>query len=632
MADNDNEFNNIAKALFADYSVIWYVNGNTGRYRVYSAASGFAPDGDERDDFFGHIAACDEINVCEEDRPAFIEAVSRDALFSAVKNGRSGIIRYRAASEKGAVYHMLKILHGPSGTDGHFILGDIDIDDEVRLESADHSVYNHIAESLAADYDSLFYVDLNDSSFQEFSANDKYKDLKVPTLGKDFFAETRDNVRRYVYPDDIEFAEKHYYKDEMLKELGDRRSFTYKYRLMVDGMPTFYRFTVIRADENGHLIVCVKDINDEVTAEAAMKVTKIKSVTYGQIAESLASNYDVLYYVDISTGRYVTYMSNAIYGNLEIREEGIDFFSEAIKNASNAVHPKDKDRVLTVLGKDYLISALHDKKQFSTDYRLLIDGAAQYTRLTVMWSSDKVHFIIGVENVDDEVRKEKEQLQALNMANEMARRDELTGTKNKTAYAELERSVQNNIENGLSYLPFAIVVCDINGLKQINDSDGHQAGDEYIRAAAKLICSIFAHSPVFRIGGDEFVVFLRGSDYPKRAELLDALREQVAKNSLKDGEPVVASGIAEFDPASDKGMSEVFDRADNMMYANKRELKERACSELINEAAVFFCHELFGDITEEKLYHKVVGRTRKTVRCRKLTGVQIERVHGDIVV
>ena len=54
------------------------------------------------------------------------------------------------------------------------------------------------------------------------------------------------------------------------------------------------------------------------------------------------------------------------------------------------------------------------------------------------------------------------------MEKELARRDELTGTKNKTAYAELEKNIQSNIDNGIEYLPFAIAVCDINFLKKVN--------------------------------------------------------------------------------------------------------------------------------------------------------------------
>ncbi len=79
-------------------------------------------------------------------------------------------------------------------------------------------------------------------------------------------------------------------------------------------------------------------------------------------------------------------------------------------------------------------------------------------------------------------------------------RDELTGVKNKNAYKELEQSIQGNMDNGMDYLPYGLIVCDANNLKKINDTMGHAAGDEYIKACAKLLCNIFVHSPVFRVG------------------------------------------------------------------------------------------------------------------------------------
>jgi GGDEF domain-containing protein len=51
---------------------------------------------------------------------------------------------------------------------------------------------------------------------------------------------------------------------------------------------------------------------------------------------------------------------------------------------------------------------------------------------------------------------------------------------------------------------------DLNDLKHINDRYGHERGDEYIVNCCRLICQVFKHSPVFRIGGDEFVALLRG--------------------------------------------------------------------------------------------------------------------------
>ena len=81
------------------------------------------------------------------------------------------------------------------------------------------------------------------------------------------------------------------------------------------------------------------------------------------------------------------------------------------------------------------------------------------------------------------------------------------------------------------------------------------------------------HSPVFRFGGDEFVVILTDDDFNSREELLRQLNRQVEENLRNDG-VVVAAGMAEFIFGKDWSMSTVFDRADTRMYLRKRELKE----------------------------------------------------------
>lgn len=215
-----------------------------------------------------------------------------------------------------------------------------------------------------------------------------------------------------------------------------------------------------------------------------------------------------------------------------------------------------------------------NQKSCHLDYRIVAFKKIHYVRMTVQKTSDETHYIIGIENINDEVKKEKQHLKALNTEKELARRDELTGVKNKTAYTELEKSVQSNIDKGMDYLPFGLVVCDTNDLKKINDSQGHVAGDEYIKQSAKLLCNIFDHSPVFRVGGDEFVVFIRGDDFTNRKTLIKALQDQVWKNKKSKSGPILASGMAEFIPEKDHLISEIFNRADKAMYENKRNLKK----------------------------------------------------------
>ena len=102
--------------------------------------------------------------------------------------------------------------------------------------------------------------------------------------------------------------------------------------------------------------------------------------------------------------------------------------------------------------------------------------------------------------------------------NGLAYRDALTGVKNKTAYQDTESRFEEEMRQGKP--EFAVVVLDINGLKKVNDTYGHDFGDMLIISACRLICKTFQHSPVYRIGGDEFVVILEKSDFDHYPELL----------------------------------------------------------------------------------------------------------------
>nr|WP_297708715.1 diguanylate cyclase [uncultured Butyrivibrio sp.] len=434
-------------------------------------------------------------------------------------------------------------------------------------------IHDHIALTMAEDYDAIFYIEIESGEYLSFSKSQKYKSLNVSTDGKDFFKDNLKNLEGCVYPDDLEYAKSFYEKETMLKNLEGKRSFSFKYRLVINGEPRYFLFTAMLEKNKQYLIFYEKDIQDELKAEIEQKENQKKTITFGQIAESLASNYDVIYYVDIVNSSYVSYVANNIYGELEISKSGEDFFKESYENIPLVVCRQDCELVIDFLDKDNMISALDIHKDYRLDYRVMRDDRPKYTRMVVRKAGDNRHFIIGVEDIDDEVKREKQQLKELKTERELARRDELTGVKNKTAYRELEQSAQGNIDNGMDYLTFALVVCDTNNLKLINDTQGHAAGDEYIKASARLLCDIFVHSPVFRVGGDEFVVFLRGSDYSSRHELMDKLRSQVLDNKKMGAGVILASGMSEYKPESDSFVSDIFERADKEMYENKQSLK-----------------------------------------------------------
>ena len=539
-------------ALTGNFIVVYVVDPETGVYREFSATNDYVENLAQAKggkNFFDKVRDEARVHNHPEDLDRFLSAFTRENVLAEVERNGLFTLRYRIIMEGKPLYIQMKAAMVEEKGDARLIVGLVDVDAQERQREKEKEierekeVYNQITASLAEQYDTLYYIDIKTNTYSEISSTDEYKKLNVPATGSDFFTESRRSIRKYVHPEDQEKALRLHFKDVMLNNLKNRNSFSMTWRLVVGGKVSHIRHTEIMGRDRKHIIVCIENIDAEIQAQLAQKADQKKSVTYTQIAERLASHYDLIYYIDCNNSNYAELSTKKMSGELKVQEEGDDFFGAARKNADRLIYSEDRERIKLFLNRDNLISRLEDRRQLTEDYRLVIDGGkTQYTRMTVTYSSDHNHFIICVENREEDVRKEQEHLAALSMANEMARRDELTHTKNKTAYHEMEKELQKQIEEGNA--AFGIVICDINGLKTVNDTEGHKAGDDYIRACCKVICRIFDHSPVFRIGGDEFAIILRGQDYENRTRLISLLRRKV-EESIRVGEgPVVASGLA----------------------------------------------------------------------------------------
>lgn len=157
--------------------------------------------------------------------------------------------------------------------------------------------------------------------------------------------------------------------------------------------------------------------------------------------------------------------------------------------------------------------------------------------------------------------------------NDLAYADALTSLHNKGAFDIFINNVQTEMNELGSALEFAVCMFDCNNLKTVNDENGHDKGDIYLKETAEVICEVFEHSPVFRIGGDEFAALLLDKDYARRDQLLEAFDAKCAERQAeyeKDWERVdVARGLAVYDPQEDRSVNDVVRRADRLMYENK---------------------------------------------------------------
>ena len=176
--------------------------------------------------------------------------------------------------------------------------------------------------------------------------------------------------------------------------------------------------------------------------------------------------------------------------------------------------------------------------------------------------------IMNLLHVTNELNTTKDQVQQMN---KLAYKDGLTGVKNRLGYDQKMEELSQKAKNG--YRSFGMAVIDLNDLKHINDTYGHERGNLSILAIAKKICTTFAHSPVFRIGGDEFAVILENSDFENRDKLIQQFEASLKEPAENPWEQITAA-IGYVTYHEGESMEQFFDRADQNMYQRKQQMKK----------------------------------------------------------
>ncbi|MBQ7372706.1 MAG: amino acid permease [Blautia sp.] len=432
-------------------------------------------------------------------------------------------------------------------------------------------VYSRIAQTLARGYTDLFYVNLDTEEFTEYVTNDESSRLTEKRRGEHFFDECKVEVELYVHPDDRETFVKGMDRGMLLEALNRNRTFIMTYRLLSGNGPTYVTMKVSRMeDDERFIIIGVTDVDEQMKQQKAAERAKEERIAYMRL-NALAGDFLCVYVVVPETGLYREFSETEGYEFFKQAKEGGDFFAKTREEARKYIHPEDLDRFLLMFTRENVLSEVERNGIFTLTYRLLVDGNSKYVQLKAAMVEEKEgrRLVVGVNDIDASIRQEEDYARRLAQAQNKASIDALTGVRNRHAYLEAEEGLDRQIEAHQAP-EFAITILDVNDLKKINDTRGHQAGDQYIRDACKLVCNIFKHSPVFRVGGDEFAVVSQGNDY---ADIDELLRQVYAHNAeaMRSGGIVIACGMAKYE--EDPSVAPVFERADQAMYEEKSRIK-----------------------------------------------------------
>ena len=432
-------------------------------------------------------------------------------------------------------------------------------------------IYAHIAQALAQGYTDLYYINLDSEEYIEYRTDEDSGSLTEVRRGWHFFEQCVIETQQVVYTEDQEAVIRALDRKTLVAELERSGIFMMTYRLIGKPEPTYVSMRVTRMkDDERYLIMGVTDVDEQVRDRDMAARMQEEQVSFARL-RALAGDFLCIYLVDPESGSYREFSATAGFASFERPTEGQDFFGDPREQSKTALYPEDVHHFLSMMTREKVMKEVADHGIFTLSYRLMVDGKPRYVQLKVAMVEEQggEKLIAGVNDIDTQVRQEEEYELRLARARKAANIDALTGVKNKNAYQKAESRLNLRIQ-AQERPQFAVVILDVNDLKKVNDHQGHKAGDQLLRDACRIVCTTFAHSPVFRVGGDEFAVISQGSDY----EHIDELVAKVQTHNLEavhSGGIVIACGMARYQ--GEERVAQVFERADQTMYANKSELK-----------------------------------------------------------
>lgn len=236
---------------------------------------------------------------------------------------------------------------------------------------------------------------------------------------------------------------------------------------------------------------------------------------------------------------------------------------------TESIHADDRDAVTSLLE-----TAIAQHRPFTTEYRLRNkDGMYRWIVEFGNPFSDMNGTFAGYVSSCYDVHERKtleETLKSISIT------DELTGLLNRRGFfalAQQQVKIANRSQRGL-----VLLFGDLDGLKTINDTYGHHAGDQALIETAKLLREVFRESDIIaRLGGDEFAVLMTEDSGPTKADTINArLQEAIRVRNGVSSEPYdlqISTGIKRYHPDHPMSLDRLVSDADGLMYDEKKRKK-----------------------------------------------------------
>ena len=261
--------------------------------------------------------------------------------------------------------------------------------------------------TLFSEYQTVYLINVNDFSFDSFSEDENYRSLNLKQRGADFFSAIGPTIINSVYEEDHDFMLAAFEKEAFMKAMQVNMGLSLKCRLFVNNKPIHYSIkAMLIPDSSPQIIIGIKNSDEEVSGMEALYAFRDDKRNDALIAEALASDYMCIYYVHLTSNRFVEYRSIPEYAVLRLEKSGENFFTFALKSFIEGVNPIDKDRVARQFTRENVINTINEAGAFTTSFRLTFEESDAYVALkaTKLINNGEEYLVVGINNIDAQVK------------------------------------------------------------------------------------------------------------------------------------------------------------------------------------------------------------------------------------
>lgn len=401
-----------------------------------------------------------------------------------------------------------------------------------------------IIKLLSQDYECIIHVNLRTDTDTHYKVADIFSSRIAGWNEENSYTERiRLISESLIPPDEQKKFLRETERDAVREGLKDGHPYLVFFKAKIDGVIRWYQAKYVRSpeeEEEDCVYISISDCTD------AMR----KRMRDKAIIEALGEDFLYISYIEPRTLREEIYRLNADFARKIPGWDDITTYSERMRLVcENYVHPDDKEYFIRETNIDNVIRKLRKKPVMHISYREVIDGE------TVFFQGKYVLLEVdGIRSIVTGYRIERSTFREHLLKQEMLT-DELTGLQNRRAFYDCIAKLDEAA-------PVGVVFCDINSLKYVNDSFGHEKGDELILEMAALLRNAFESESVFHVSGDEFIVISCDKDQAAFTE-----REEHLKTLISDSGVSAATG-AEFGEAKD--LHRLLKQAELRMYDDKK--------------------------------------------------------------